>query len=392
MEPQVFVRAEVGHFVERVDCASAGGAGIGAAVAWTTEQFGHDGVDAGQLIDQLIDIWSSLPIDRKEPERVAMLDLLANHGDAAPALRFLREVMLSRYDGSENDGLLPVLSLIGSDASAEFLSELVEERMPIRPNAVLTLLLQAGQLPNFEWYATLREGVGAALATLPVALRPRPQDSTVIWRPVTPQTIDEDGLAALFTLAWRCGLLAEAEAAAAVVAAHSEVATPQRHLPAALDSRSDEKGISGSAAYRTLWLQATRSLLSRSAMPPEAPADWTIAADIACNCDLCAQLKAFCADPVAEVRRFPLRKELRKHLHREIDNNRLDIDHVTERRGRPYPLVCTKNRASHQRRLKEYDEDVSWMRALIRLAPEGEAAKDVAAELQQLEASFHLPK
>ena len=368
------------------------GAGVGAAIAWTTEQFGRDGVDAGQLIDQLIDIWRSIPHDRREPERVTMLDLLANHGDGAPALRFLSEVVLSRYDGSENDGLLPVLSLIEPDAAGEFLSALVHRRMSLRPNAVLALLLQAGRLPNFEWGAALRESAGAALATLPDSLRPRPRDQTVVWQLVTPQTIDKDGLAALFTLAWRCRLLAEAEAAAAVVAAHPKVATPQRHLPAALDSLSHEKGIASSAAYLALWLQATRSLLARSATPPKAPTDWIVAADITCGCKPCAQLKAFCADPVAEVQRFPVRKELRRHLHQQIDNNRLDIDHVTERRGRPYPLICTKNRASHQRRLKEYDEDVSWMRALIRLAPEGEAANEVAVELQQLEKSSRLPE
>ena len=368
------------------------GAGIGAAVAWTTEQFGRDGVDADQLIDQLIDVWNTIPVDRREPERVAMLDLLANHGDGAPALRFLSEVVLSRYDGSENDGLLPVLGLVVPEAAEDFLMELVEAKMPLQPNSVLALLLEAGQSQILDWRTTLQASVGAALATLPEALKPRPRDHTVIWQPVPPQTIDKNGLAALFTLAWRCGFLAEAEAATAAVAAYPEVATPQRHLPAALDVLSHEKGIAGSAAYLALWLQAARSLLARSATPPKAPTDWIIPADISCKCDLCAQLKAFCADPDAEVRRFPVRKELRKHLHRQIDDNRLDIDHVTERRGSPYTLVCTKNRASHQRRLKEYDEDVSWMRALIRLAPEGEAAKDGAAELQQLEASSHLPK
>ena len=367
-------------------------AGIGAAIAWTTEQFGRDGVDADQLIDQLIDVWNTIPVDRREPERVAMLDLLANHGDGTPALRFLSEVVLSRYDGSENDGLLPVLGLMVPEAAEDFLMELVEAKMPLQSNSVLALLLEVGQSQTLDWRTTLQASVGAALATLPEALKPRPRDHTVIWRPVPPQTIDKNGLAALFTLAWRCGFLAEAEAAAAAVSAYPEVATPQRHLPAALDVLSHEKGIAGSAAYLALWLQAARSLLARSATPPKAPTDWIIPADISCKCDLCAQLKAFCADPDAEVRRFPVRKELRKHLHRQIDAHRLDINHVTERRGRPYPLVCTKNRASHQRRLKEYDEDVSWMRALIRLAPEGEAAKDGAAEFRQLEASSHLPK
>ena len=366
------------------------GASIDTAVAWVAQQLGREGVDAGELIDQLIDIWDSVSQDRREPERVPMLDLLAAHGDDAPVLRFLREVVLSRYDGSENKSLLPVLRLIGTEAGGEFLTELVEAQMPRRSNAVLALLLKAGRLRHFKWRTTLQKSVGAALANLPEALRPQPNDRMFVWQPDPPEAIDQDGLANLFALAWRCGLLEEAEAATAAVAAHPKVATPQRQLPAVLDALSSENGISGSAAYLALWQQAADSLLARSASPPDAPTDWVVAADIPCSCDLCEQLRAFCADPVAEVMRFPVRSDLRQHLHHQIDQYRLDMDHVTERRGRPYTLVCTKNRASHQRRLKEYAEDVSWMQALIRLAPEVEGAAPVAKELRRLDESAHL--
>lgn len=84
------------------------------------------------------------------------------------------------------------------------------------------------------------------------------------------------------------------------------------------------------------------------------------------------------------MERFPLRKDLRKHLHRVIDAHRLDMSHVTERRGRPYTLVCTKNRESYRRRLTEYGKDVSWMRSLIRSAPGGEWTEVCAAELERL--------
>ena len=127
-----------------------------------------------------------------------------------------------------------------------------------------------------------------------------------------------------------------------------------------------EKGLADTPAFATLWRHATGSLLKRSATPPKEPRHWKIAADIDCECDFCTDLRAFCKDPAAKVARFPLRAELRGHLHRIIEYNRLDIDHETKRRGRPYTLVCTKNRASHKRRLAEYSKDVSWMRRLIR--------------------------
>ena len=97
--------------------------------------------------------------------------------------------------------------------------------------------------------------------------------------------------------------------------------------------------------------------------------------------------RLFCKDPAAQVARFPLRTDLRAHLHRIIKYNRLDIDHETERRGRPYTLVCTKNRASHKRRLAEYSKDVSWMRRLIRSAPGGPQVTDCAPDLARLQAA-----
>jgi hypothetical protein len=35
-------------------------------------------------------------------------------------------------------------------------------------------------------------------------------------------------------------------------------------------------------------------------------------------------------------------KERRRHLHGIIDSNRCDCTHVTEHRGSPHTLVCTK--------------------------------------------------
>ena len=366
------------------------GAGIGAAVSWVAQQLDRGNVDADQLVGELIDLWNPLPTRQEEPERAAMLDVLAAYGNVEPALRFLDEVVLSRYDGSENKSLLPVLRMIGADAGGEFLTALVKAKMSSRSSAILALLLRAGRLRRYGWRTTLTKSVGAALAALPEAVRPQPNDRMFIWQPAPPAPIDQQGLADLFILAWRCGLLAEAEAAAESVATHPSVATPHRHVPAVLDLLSNEKGVTDSAAFSTLWRQATQALLARSATPPEAPTDWVVAADLQCSCELCEQLMAFCADPEAQVKRFPVRKELRRHLHRQIDDNQLDIDHVTERRGRPYPLVCTKNRASHKRRLKEYAEDLTWMRTLIRLALEGESANGVVSELRKLEAATSL--
>ena len=237
--------------------------GIEPAVSWVSEQFdgagGIAGERIGDLVDRLIEIWPSEPYVSDKKARAKMLRLLAAVGDENLTIRFLREVVLRKHDGSENED-----------------------------------------------------------------------------------------------------------------------------LAAALDQLGRQEGLTSSAAYTPLWRQAAAFLLARSATAPEAPRDWRITSEIDCDCPHCAKLRAFCRNPTARTERFPLRKDLRKHLHRIIDAHRLDMSHVTERRGRPYTLVCTKNRASYQRRLTEYDKDVSWMRSLIRSAPGGQWTEVCAAELERM--------
>ena len=355
------------------------------AVDWARRQAELDAGEAGNLISRLISIWPSEESSRNGKGRPEMLHLLERTGDHTLTMRFLREILLLRYDGSENENLPPVLRLAHAGDVAAFLVELVESRFLFHPDSVLTLLLRLGESGDFDWRDTLDASALAALAALPAALSPAKATREVVWPPApSPKPIGDIELRDLFKLAWRCGLAEETGTAATLVASHPKMITPQRILPAALEALFEEEGFAGSTAYLTLWSQASDALLHRSEKPPEPPPDWVVKARISCDCDLCAALRTFCADPVAHVHRFPVRKELRKHLHRQIDRYRLDMSHVTERRGSPYTLVCTKNRATHERRLREYAKDVETMRSLTQLLPLRERAEAVEARRQRL--------
>ena len=68
----------------------------------------------------------------------------------APALleRFLREVVTSSYDGSENAALLASINVLGDAQAAAILSTLVSARMPERPNECTELLLALSENPS----------------------------------------------------------------------------------------------------------------------------------------------------------------------------------------------------------------------------------------------------
>ena len=372
------------------------GGGINGVVAWVAGEFDRNKGVAderiGQLMSGLIDRWPSGGQDRSEPDgRARMLRLLTATEDRDRTVRFLREVILLRYGGGENDDLIPALGLLGPEAAKRFLLDLAGSGFTLRPEEMLALLRHLGEERggprNPAWEDALREGVRAVLLSLAAALSPGTASDPRGRNTRRPKRLNDRAVRDLFRLAWRYGVESEAEAAARAMAGDPQVVRPDRALPLALRELSGEEGPANGGAFATLWRHATDFLLARSAGPPREPRDWTIPADVACTCEHCRKLKAFCRDPGANVARFPLRQDLRGHLHQIIERHRLDLDHVTERRGRPYTLVCTKNRATHKRRLAEYAEDVAAMRTLIRSAPGGAQSAVCAPDLARLRAA-----
>ncbi len=118
------------------------------------------------------------------------------------------------------------------------------------------------------------------------------------------------------------------------------------------------------SAVRGLRQFCIDQLTQRTAKQPEPPKNWKRNAKLDCDCENCQELARFLEDTEAKVHRFPRRTELRQHLHQQIDRHRIDCAHVTERRGRPYTLVCTKNQASFDRELKQYKTDCKLLKEL----------------------------
>ena len=143
------------------------------------------------------------------------------------------------------------------------------------------------------------------------------------------------------------------------------------------------------AGFATLWRHGAAFLVARSAVPPEEPGDWVIETRVPCRCDHCRRLQAFCADPADTTVRFSMRQTLRQHVETMIERLRLDIRCETERKGSPHTLICTKTRATYERRCAQYAEDVAHMRLLIAAAPQDGAANAAyAIDLQQLRAAI----
>jgi hypothetical protein len=103
---------------------------------------------------------------------------------------------------------------------------------------------------------------------------------------------------------------------------------------------------------------------------------------LSCSCADCRELLAFALDPVEQTRRFRVRQNRRQHLHQVIERHGLDMTHVTERKGSPQTLVCTKDRRSYHRRCEQYRKDIESLSALTELAGKARAAAVSLTKIQ----------
>jgi predicted 2-oxoglutarate/Fe(II)-dependent dioxygenase YbiX len=114
------------------------------------------------------------------------------------------------------------------------------------------------------------------------------------------------------------------------------------------------------------WVGACRAELEkRVAVAPQEPSDYRRAAQLSCKCKDCKALAEFLADPEKRQARFAMAKARRQHLHHVINSDHCDCTHVTERRGNPQTLVCTKTTASYEAACKRYDRDSKHLARIV---------------------------
>jgi 2OG-Fe(II) oxygenase superfamily len=343
--------------------------------------------------------WDRSSIRREWPgpaDRIEMITALTKLNVPALIELYIREAVASGYDGSENAALVASISLLGDEQAAAVLSNLVSVQMPAHPNECTGLLLALSENRSL----CFSEVAEAAVAVLDSIGTPDSKPEIFDWEPeesqrsLGPQFL-ENLLRALprFKGGALCGAAAEKIASRPetfspvmmVVPAIERIGVGRRQKTAAVDS-----------SVRHLWTSAAEFLLRRSEVRPEPPSDWGRNVEISCSCPDCRELEAFARDPAGRVHRFRVNKERRRHLHHTIDRYRLDMTHVTERVGSPQTLVCTKDRRSFDQRMKQYRDEITAMRRLVRLAPKSggaalsrrmEAAVKRAADLKQGEAS-----
>ncbi len=111
----------------------------------------------------------------------------------------------------------------------------------------------------------------------------------------------------------------------------------------------DELPAARPAARRILG-HCIAELRSATAAPIEPAKDWKREAKLGCSCVHCTAVNRFLRDAEQPVARFPLRMDLRQHLHQQIEKYACDLTHASPTaEGRRKTLVCTKTQATYER-------------------------------------------
>ena len=348
---------------------------IRGAVGYVETLIERGDPEARLFASRIHKIWSALKLYPSETTGEALgaaLRVVVGLEDASSA-RLLLSSAAAHYRNEENGDVRAGLSLAGADFARDFLPELIRGNLPKRPEAVFNLAGELCRASGDEprWKEILTDCVcGLILPGLSDSLAMKEKSvSSWSWGPGRNAEISPEAAGNLLAAFLRLGLSEDAGRAVSVLLDHPVCASPDRVIPRALEGLSE---FARTESFRVLWKRAAEFLLERSSSSPEPPADWKIVSVAGCGCENCDVLREFCEDPVATEHRFKVNQSIRSHISDIISRHDLDITCRTEEKGRPYTLVCRKNRSAQKRSLKRYEGDITEMKRLAAMAPEPE--------------------
>lgn len=316
--------------------------------------------EANELAGHMLRTWSNRrPRYAVEPGIAAKtLALLRRLGDTQHIERFLAEISSGKdYGAGDNAELLLAAGLLPPQRAAALFLGVVAGNAVALPEACGDLLARC--LP-MVLPADLRPAAAALLEALPGD--PARAGQLSPWqRPRLAFGLVAD---VLYALGHIDGELAE-RALDYFLAWPETYAMDAMLLPAV-------RRLAGQApdlpVVRRLAVVCLAHLRARIAEPLAPPEDWARAGELACRCSRCSELSRFLADPQQETWRFKAAEADRSHVLDSIRRSACDVDTRTDQQGRPYTLVCKKNQASYQRRVRQRRQDLDDLACLEAVA------------------------
>ena len=302
--------------------------------------------------------WASPSASGQAPELLSALIEIEDTGNLAA---FLAEVSAEGgYNAGDNEALSDATLLLPPEHAAALVERIIARNAPQQASACAELLHRVAarfQAPSAAGASVdlLAPAAQALVATLPGD--PASAPVAAGWR--RPLALTPALVADLLSALYRLGARSLAEQAVDHVLAWPAVfAVDDLLVPAA--RRLVEPGAPARDWPPTRRLSAAclEHLERRIAEPLVPPADFARDSRVDCRCAHCRELAAFLADPLRRAWTFKAAEAQRSHVEDSIRRHNCDVARETDRRGRPYALVCTKNQASFDRRVAQRAKDL----------------------------------
>jgi hypothetical protein len=293
--------------------------------------------------------------DKASSDATRMLTLLTQLDDTALIECFLTEVTATgHYDKGDNAAILAALDRLPPPQAKALIERIVAGTAITFLGANADLLARAAAAWGPGRAATLMSAATQLIEALPGD----PAARTALQEPwQRPSRVDPSIVIGLLTgLSLIDPMLAERSMdhilAWPKTYDRDAVLIPAARILVGADTTQ------GTAAIDRLQAACVAHLRARIAEPLSPPADWQRTSTLPCRCQHCAELARFLADPERQTWVLKAAEAARSHVEESIRRAGSDLDTTTDRRGRPYSLVCTKNQASYDRRAKQRRQDL----------------------------------
>ena len=255
------------------------------------------------------------------------------------------------YGAGDNPAIVQALKLLLPPRAGELLRAAVQANADLHIGGCADLLARASAVS--AWRGVLQDAAKALLDAMPGGPARREAQADAWRRESADAAVVHDALRALVHI----------DAALADRAVSHWLAWPKTYgldtvIVPALRWLSERPAALNRPAGQRLRAAALAHLQARVALDLAPPADWQRDAQVACRCEHCQSLSRFLQNASQDVWRFKARESDRCHVEDSIRQGHLDIDCTTERKGSPHVLVCSKNQASYERRVKQRRADL----------------------------------
>ena len=321
--------------------------------------------EAHELSGHILRTWSQSNQTYRHLEtsgdRASILNSLFRLQDKVRIDAFLSKISAEgNYGMGDNENLVLAIGLLPPSRAIELIECIVAKRAAIDPAACADLLARCSLA---AWSGVPPSSLFSSAKSLVDVLPGDPQ---------TPPPTNYRSRQALTDPLFVVNLMAAlerispgdlAEQAADCLLTRSATYGLDAILVPALLKLSGQTG----AATGRLRTACLEHLGQRIAKTLEPPADWTRANTLSCKCKHCAELGRFLVDPGLKEWFFKASQHDRSHVEHSIKQAACDIDMKTDTRGRPYTLVCVKNQASYEKRVRQCEQDLRNREALAQL-------------------------